>query len=106
MERETKTFETSKGNKVVHYTYLRGRDANAIQACYTKGAQVNMTGQDVRVEGFNPNAEEEATKKTIEILVVSVNGSSEKVVDDVLDLPVDEYHEVVAALNELSKKKG
>ena len=104
-ERETKEFKTTRGTVIKHYTYLRGRDANAIQAVYTKGAEVNMVGGEVKVEGFNINSDEEATKKTLELLVVSVNGSDKNVVEDILDLPNDEYKEIVTTLNELSGKK-
>lgn len=105
IEREKKEFTTTKGTKIVHYTYLRGRDANEIQACYTKDAKVNMVGAEVKVEGFDINADAEATKKTLELIIVSVNDSDANVVDDILDLPNEEYKEIVEKINEITGKK-
>ena len=105
MNRPTKEFTTTEGVKIVAKTYLTGREANEIESVYTKDAKVNMSGGDVKVDGFNPNSTFEATKKTIELLVVSVNGSIENVVDTVLDLPKSQFDEIVSFLNSLTDKK-
>ena len=103
--RPTKEIITTNKHKIVYYEYATGRDYNAIQEVYLKDAKLNMIGKDVRIEGFNPNAENEANKIMFSLLVVSVDDQNEGVADKILDLPVIDYNEVIAALNEISGKK-
>ena len=87
------------------YAYATGRDSNAIQEVYLKDAKMNIVGKDVRIEGFSANADTEANKKMLELLVVSLDGDANSVSERVLDLPVADYNEIIASLNDISGKK-
>lgn len=105
MERETKEITTTGGNKVTLKTYLTGRESNEIQSVYLKEAKLSMIGQQVAVEGFKALVHFDATRKTLEVLVVALNGNTDKPWEKVLDLPVVEYEEVVSAIAEITGKK-
>ncbi len=104
-KRETKEITTSGNHKVVIKTYATGREFNEIQNCYLKDAKLNVIGGVTKIEGFSPTSEFEATKKTLELLVVSLDGIAENLVDRILDLRVDDYNEIVEALKEVSGQK-
>lgn len=104
-KRETKEFKSKNGNIVVHYTYLTGREANEVQMVYLKDAKVNVIGQEVKVDGFSPALEFEANKKLLSFMIVSLNGDNQNVVDRLLDLPNDEYEEIVKVIDGISNKK-
>jgi hypothetical protein len=64
-----------------------------------------MVGNAPQVSGFTAEVELEATKKALEMLVVSVDGSSENVVSVIEEFPNDEYQKVVEKVNALLGKK-
>ena len=103
-ERATKEVKTAEHTVIVK-TYCTGREFNEIEQVYLTGAKVNMVGNEVHVDGFSPTIEQDANKKAIEILVVSLDGNSEDIVNRVLDLPHNEYLEIVNALSIVSGKK-
>jgi hypothetical protein len=109
MQRETKQAKTVNGHEVVFNAYATGREFNEIQACYTKDAKLTMVGKDMRIDNFNPSAEMDAVRKTLELMVVSLDGEKEKegksIVDRVLDLRVEDYNEVVEEAKTLSGQK-
>lgn len=105
--RETKEFITKGGTKICYKTYLTGREMNEVQKVLLKNVTVDMKGSTQNVQGFEATSITELNNKTIEMMVVSVGDIKEKVLDAILDLPNDEYTEVIETLNEItgSKKK-
>jgi len=106
MPRETVELKTSGGHSVVHKTWLSGREFNQIESVYLAAANMQI-GEDgkPKMGTINPNIEMDASKKLIEVSVVSVDSKTESLVDTVLDLPVEEYNEVISALKKISGKK-
>lgn len=105
-ERETKEFTTKGGHIIVYKTYLTGRESNEIQKVLLKDVklEVGTTGQNI--SGFNANNVAELNNKTIELLVVSVDGKKEKVLDIILDdMPSSDYTEIIAELNKATEEK-
>lgn len=101
-ERPKKLLNTTGGFGVTYKTFITGREFNALQEVYLKSAEIVMVGQTPNIKGLSPMVQFEATKKLIELMVVSVNGVEIGLVDLVLDLPKADYEEVLAALNEAS----
>jgi len=104
-ERETKEVTLKSGIKMVYRTWLTGREANELQAVYLKGAKLSVVNGQPQIDDFDPAIEVEAKKKLIELLVVSLDGKTDNLVDTVLDLKSSDYDELVALLDELAKKK-
>lgn len=108
-ERATLSKTTSGGHTVVYKSYATGREYNEIEQVYLSSAKVSLVGAEPKIEGFSPTVEQDATKKMVEVLVVSVSGEnvdpSLTPVEQILDLPYNEYVEIVDALKEVSGKK-
>jgi hypothetical protein len=105
-ERATKTLNTPNDFVVVVKTYATAREFEQIQQCYMEGANMKLVGKTPTIDNFDPKSEFEAQKKTIEMLVVSINESAENVVTRMLDdMPKEDYDFVMDALDDLSGKK-
>lgn len=103
-QRETREI-TVGGHTFVLKTYLTGKEFNEIQRVYLSSAKINMVGNNPSINNFTAEVELDATRKTLEMLVVSMDGSTEEVVDRIENLPNDIYQEVVKNINETAGKK-
>ena len=81
-QRETKQFETPGGHKVILKTYLTAREVIPV----TDATELKSS---------------EKTQKLIEIGVISLDASTDNVVDRVLDLPISDYTAIVKELTGL-----
>lgn len=107
MERETKTLELPVTKaKVVIYTYLTGREFEQVQAPLLQAMAMSPEGQGKNVKFGNIDVAkvQESTHLLVEKHVVSVNGNKDKVLDQILDMPNEDYQFVVESIQELSKK--
>lgn len=105
-QRDTKEILTPMGNKLVVKSYATAREFNDIQNCYLKDAKVKLTGGVPQIEGFDPASDFEATKKAIELLVVSISDRVTDIVTYILDeMPVSEFDFIKEVLDELTGKK-
>jgi len=104
--RPTKQIETPNKFTVVVKTYATAREFEMIQQCYMAGASMKLVGKTPQIDNFDPKSDFEAQKKTIEMLVVSINGSTDNLVNVMLDdMPKEDYDVIMGELNELSGKK-
>ncbi len=93
-------FETSSGKtKLVVRDFITGAENWAIRNIYDRGLKEE---KDVALE---------AERKGFEIVVVSVNGETTNIADQILALPLSEYQEIVKHLTpifsgETDKKKS
>jgi len=105
-KRETKEFKTSSGkNTLVLYTYATGREIRAIDSKYVSSMKLDMVGGEPSMKNIDMSVAYEAENEMIKALVVSINGSTENIVDTILDLEQDEYNEITAELSVITKKK-
>lgn len=102
------TVVTQVGDyKIKHYAWINGREHLAIQSVYLKSAQLSIgaDGKTPKIEKIDPEVEQQATKKMLELLVISVNDSTENPVDVIYDLPLSLFNQVLAVIDEIGKKK-
>ena len=104
MERETRAQKFGAHELVVK-TYASGREANAIQQAYLKGSKVEIVGEQPKISEFNPAVQQEVEKEMITQMAVSLDGSSDNLVERCLDLPSDIYYEMIQYLDTLVSKK-
>lgn len=104
-QRTTTEIKTQHDYTVVMKDYITGREFNEIQNSYLEGAKVNVVDGKASIDGFDASAETKATDKMIGLMVVSVDGKTEDVINAVNDMRVEDYQEVIAKLNEISGKK-
>lgn len=100
--RETKKIVTKGGIEVELYTYITGGEARQIQSIFLEGMKfkVGTDGQTTSNE-MDASLASVAQDKTIELLVVSVKGVKENVLKAILDLPKNDFDEVLAEIDKV-----
>ena len=79
-------------------SYLTGREASDIKAVMLSSLKMTMSdleNKKVDLGGISGSVIAEQERKTLECLVVSVNGDAENPVEKLLDLPSTEYDAVL-----------
>lgn len=102
MNRETKTHQTPSGKEVVMKTYMTARERNELRHVLLHDAKLDM--QSNGIKDVAADSLEAAEKKFIEIMVTSYDGSSEKILDRLLDGRPDDYDFVVKQAQEASNE--
>ena len=102
--RETKEIQIGD-HKVVLKTYATGREYNEIQKVVFGSAKINIVGGAPQFNSVSAEIAIESDKKAIEMLVVSIDGKTENILDTILDLRQDVYAKVVEEVNDILGKK-
>lgn len=103
---ENYTLKTKGGHEVVFKTEMTGRDFRELEGILTKDAMLEPVGKDdVKVTGIKGEAMYRWEEKAIEIMVISVDGVKQDILNKVLDLPNDCYLEIRKTVQELTQKK-
>ena len=99
-EQETKIITTpNTGKEVVLKAWITGRDKRAIQSVYSDDMVI---GQDNKVSGIKASTINDAKDKTIELVVISIDGSEEDVLNKILDLPSKDYDFVISEIDKVT----
>ena len=108
MERETQLITTPTGRSVELKTYITGREKRAIESVYYRDVEMTATGGEQTVKGFKAAAIEEAQNTAIATVVVSIDGSPDDILNRVLEMKLEDYEAVLAAIEEVTagKKKA
>ena len=97
MERETTIIVTPiDGIEVIVKKWLTGREKREIQSVFY---DTKITANDMSISGDKLTL---AQDKTVEVTVISVNGKSDKILDDILDMKADDYDYVMEELNRIT----
>lgn len=105
VKRETKKYTTPSGKEVELKTYITGREKRSIQNIFLGKIEMSVSGKETQLSKINGDLVEQAENKSIEVIVVSVGGNTENVVDLVLDLRAEDYDFVIKEINLLTAKK-
>lgn len=103
---DTKTIKTPSGAEVVIRTIMTGRMKREITAVYLDEARIGVTAKgEADIQGISGTVASKVEDKTIEKLVVSINGKTDDVLNTLLDLEAEDLEFVVAELNLVTNKK-
>lgn len=106
MENTKETKELVVGaNTFVVRTYLTGREVRNIQSAMMSSLEMKQKNGEAEITGFKGEMLALQEDKQIQTVVVSVNGSTDNILNFVLDLPKEEYDQVVAYVKEVSEGK-
>lgn len=99
----TTEFTLKSGLKVTLRDYLTGREKRLIKNALWSGK--NMTIKDGKGESDPVPMEDmdASTDKTIELMVVELDGSREDILNRVLDLPANDYDELMDKVETITK---
>lgn len=93
------------GKKVVIRGYASGRIKQAISAIYLRGSSIETTatkdGEEQSKQVTNAIVGQEATNKAIELMVISVDGLTDNILDRILDLQEDDFDFVIAEVDKV-----
>jgi hypothetical protein len=95
MSRETREITTPGGRKVVLHTYLTARESNELKKFILKDAKLSVVeGREV-FEGLSAGIAIDQEQKLLELAVVSIDGKTENIGEQLLDLPDEDYRAIV-----------
>ena len=104
MDRETKQLKIGTHGFVVK-TYATAREAKTIQQAYFKGTKVEVVGEQPHIAEFNPGVQFDVQHEMIVQMVVSMDGSTHRMLERCLDHPDETYTALVSQLDDLIAKK-
>lgn len=105
MERETKKISTPNGIEIEIVTYATGREVRAIEQKYYTKAKLDIVAGQPKISDMDLSAQFDVEQEMVRLLVKTVGGSTENILDTVLDMRSEDYEFVIASLNEVTKKK-
>src|SRR3954463_9082291 len=97
-ERPTHELATTNGHTVVLRDYITGAENRQIKAIYINTRNIGDTADAAKVIF-------DAEDKTLELVVVSVDGKTENVAAEVMALPVADQREVADEVTEIVEGK-
>ena len=106
MNRETKEIITPLDKqKVKINAWLTGREKRDLRDVLLEGIKFSMKQGEAKTESVNTAELVKKTEnKAIEIVVVSIDGSEDKVLERLLDMKSQDYDFVISEVNEISKE--
>jgi len=105
MDTPTKTYKTKGGVEVIHKTYATGREMRDLQNVFLEKTKVSVSGAATSFKDIDASVANEYQDKVLEIFVVSVNGKTENVVDEILNLQSEESDEIIKEVNKVVDSK-
>lgn len=89
--------------KIVLRGYITGRIKQEIEAIFLNSTSMVAGQEDTPEMTFNGGVALQATNKAIELIVLSVDGSSDNVLDLVLDLPEQDFEFIKGEVNKIQR---
>lgn len=100
-------FATPKGDhKIVLKEYITGRDMRALKEIFLRVGKLDPAAEtvtDIKIEVAN-----EAENKMLELVVISVDGEKEGILEKILDMPSEDMTHILEEVQKIagfSKKK-
>ena len=101
MERQTKTIKLPiTGFTVEYYSYITAGEKREVTEILTSSISADMQGQAKGEIALSTVYK--ANDKAIELLIKSLNGSTENVLSQIKDLPASDYDVLLEAVNAIS----
>lgn len=108
--RETYEYTTSGGHKIVFYSYATFGDTREITKVFLDEVSVGVEGDQKTMGAISGSKVFESQNKAIQLLVVSVDGEKENILDKINSLRPEDGQEVLEQLDKIQqgigKKKG
>jgi len=100
--RQTKKFKTSDNKEIEIYTYITGGEARIITDIFLEGVSFEL-GEDgkPKTNQINAGLSSKAQDKLIEILIVSIDGKKENILDEVLGLKKEDFDLIISELDKI-----
>jgi hypothetical protein len=105
MDRETKKITTPSGKEVELKTYLTAGEAKELSLIFLKGMKLDYDPETKKptVKDMSGQLMNDAENRTVEIMVVSFDGSAENILGRILQLRNDEFEFIMEEINKITK---
>lgn len=100
--RGTINFTTKGKNKFTLQEYLNAREKRAIKNALWEGKSLMLKDGKGETDKVPMDQMDASTDMTIKLIITEMNGSNEDILDRVLDLPSQEYDELLEKIEELT----
>ncbi len=110
MEDNTKLVETPTGHKAVLKTVMTARDFRELRAMWFR--DITIEGIDTenpdktKLSGMKGSIIEEVENKAIELMIVSLDDSTDDILKRLLDLPLKDYDVIFAEVQKMTEGLG
>lgn len=105
MNRETKTITTPADKKeIVLNSWITGREKRELKRIFLEQTNAANTAEENKKKMNVADLVEKAENRAIEMIVVSVDGKKEKIVDEILNMKAKDYDFVISEINKVSKE--
>lgn len=103
MNRETKTIVTPQGNhQVVVKSYITGREKRALQNALLSGGTLQFNVETKKIEGITGEIADKEKDTLMAMLIESIDGKTEGILDMVLDMRGADYEFIVNEINKIN----
>ena len=103
--RETKTVTTPGGAVIELKTYITGREQRQLTGIFMKDG-LNIDIETQKITGIKSGVADLHQDEAFKIVVVSVNGSKENIIDTILDMRAEEYEFIVKEINKVTSTEA
>lgn len=106
MERETKEIITPISKQSIKIkTYLTGRERRALTNIYIESG-VEIDSETQNVKGIKPEVIDKAQDLGWKTVIVSIDDTTDNIVDRILDMRSEDFEFVAKAVNEITANKS
>ena len=110
MDRETKTIKVA-GHEIVLKTYLTVRENREVRDVLLKNIKFGIDEGEAKIDSIPPEVISQIENKNIEMVVVSVDGKNENILETILEFRADEFAELMKEITAITggineKKNG
>ncbi|MCX6756340.1 MAG: hypothetical protein NTX85_03295 [Candidatus Nomurabacteria bacterium] len=103
MERTTKTLQTPLRKEIVLKEYVTARERNELRSILLGNMKFDTEGKEIGTAELSGNTLEISERKMLEVIVTSYDGSTENIIDRLLDSTPEEYDFAVKEAMEVNK---
>jgi hypothetical protein len=93
------------------HTYMTGGEFEQVQDIFLRKMEVGKVSRgadgaaSAELSGVSASTVTESNHLSIKFMVVSVNGSTDRILDAVKNMPVADYREIIAAIEEATAEE-
>ncbi len=103
MNRETTKFETPTGKQQIEIkTYITGKEKRDLTNIYLSG-DISFSTESQNIKGISATLVDKAQDLALQLIVVSIDGETEGLVQKILDMRSEDYDFIVKKVDEVQK---
>jgi len=103
MDRETKKIKT-ENHEIEIKTYITAGEKRQLRDVLLKGIKMDIIGETPKVSDFSPEVITESENRAIEIMIVSIDGNKDNILQRFMEFKSNEYDQVMREIDEITRE--